>query len=323
MNNLSLAGGIKTVLMGEEKHVPGQDLDEDQADDQEITEIEGETTDDEDKSNDLAEDESEKDDSAAEEQHEDQKGDQEGEESDKEEAPDDSKAPIKKDRTIYVALKERKGQLKEARERISQLEKALEERDQKDIDEEIAAIAEEEGITFDQAKNVFNRMHDKTAATEKTVSEEKQESQAADDAEDQEDDSKEEEDNRRALATQRENEDAETRSELTKAWEDSRFKLPEIVDPAEKERVAAEVVRLSHLPKYHDKSVRYILFEEQENITKLVSPKRPSFEGAGTAAHGEVEETQQNFNGRSTPMQMQEQIEKPSRSQSIVVRKSH
>jgi hypothetical protein len=63
----------------------------------------------------------------------------------------------------------------------------------------------------------------------------------------------------------------------------------DIHDDAELDSVMKEVVRLSHTPEFHDKEVDYIVWKNKEKLSKLVSPKKPSFESGGSPAEAGAE----------------------------------
>jgi hypothetical protein len=58
----------------------------------------------------------------------------------------------------------------------------------------------------------------------------------------------------------------------------------EIHDDAELDTVMKEIVRLSHTAEFHDKEVDYIVWKKKDALSKLVSPKKPSFESGGSPA---------------------------------------
>lgn len=39
-----------------------------------------------------------------------------------------------------------------------------------------------------------------------------------------------------------------------------------------------EIVKLSHTAEFHDKEVDYIVWKRKAELSKLISPKKPSFE---------------------------------------------
>jgi alanyl-tRNA synthetase len=55
----------------------------------------------------------------------------------------------------------------------------------------------------------------------------------------------------------------------------------EIHDDAELKAVMEEIVKLSHTEAFHDKEVEYIVWKNKDALSKLVSPKKPSFESGG------------------------------------------
>jgi hypothetical protein len=63
----------------------------------------------------------------------------------------------------------------------------------------------------------------------------------------------------------------------------------EIHDDAEAVAIMAEVKRLAHTKDFHDKPVDYIVFAKRAELSKLVSPKRPSFEQGGQRGDAEPE----------------------------------
>ena len=77
--------------------------------------------------------------------------------------------------------------------------------------------------------------------------------------------------------------------------------------------VMKEIVRLAHTPRFHDKEVQYIVWANQDALSKLVSPKKPSFErGGGNAPDAEVKEV--DFSGKMTPAQAQKAMESGPKS---------
>ncbi len=83
-------------------------------------------------------------------------------------------------------------------------------------------------------------------------------------------------------------------------------------DEAEFTALMAEVVKLSHTKEFHDKDVDYIVFKYRDKLSKLISPKKPSFEEGGqreaSGDGGDVE-----FNGKTTPAMAEEAMSKGPR----------
>jgi len=74
-----------------------------------------------------------------------------------------------------------------------------------------------------------------------------------------------------------------------------------ITDDAELASVMKEVVRLSHTPEFHDKEVEYIVWKSQQQLAKLVSPKKPSFEQGGQPGDAGAEAAVDFSKGGVTP----------------------
>jgi len=91
----------------------------------------------------------------------------------------------------------------------------------------------------------------------------------------------------------------------------------EIHDDAELANVMKEVVRLSHTERYHDKEIDYIVFREKAALSKLVSPKKPSFEQGGQHGEGTGESTPDFGSGKVTPEQVGKHMSHPKSSYEI------
>lgn len=88
-----------------------------------------------------------------------------------------------------------------------------------------------------------------------------------------------------------------------------------ISDAGELTAVMAEIVRLAHTPKYADKEVDYILFKEKDALSKLVSPKKPSFESGADVTAPEAETEVDLSKGGVTPEMAQKANQPSSRTQ--------
>lgn len=82
----------------------------------------------------------------------------------------------------------------------------------------------------------------------------------------------------------------------------------EIHVDAELEAIMAEVVKLAHTERFADKEVDYIVYANREALSKLVSPKKPSFEGGADAAPN-AEPSEVTFSGKMTPAAAQKAVE--------------
>lgn len=92
-----------------------------------------------------------------------------------------------------------------------------------------------------------------------------------------------------------------------------------IHDDAELQNVMKEVVRLAHTPEFHDKEVEYIIWKSKDALSKLVSPKKPSFEQGGQRGEAAAAEEIDFSSGKVTPEQAGRSIVR--RSDGLEVRK--
>lgn len=90
-----------------------------------------------------------------------------------------------------------------------------------------------------------------------------------------------------------------------------------IQDDAEVATVMKEIVRLAHTPEFHDKEVEYIVWKNQEALSKLVSPKNASFEQGGHAPDAEAPAKLDYSSGRVTPIQAQKEMHHPKSSYEV------
>ncbi|TCU78859.1 hypothetical protein EDE08_101641 [Bradyrhizobium sp. R2.2-H] len=95
----------------------------------------------------------------------------------------------------------------------------------------------------------------------------------------------------------------------------------EIHDDAELDAVMKEIVRLSHTPEFHDKEVDYIVFRNKDALSKLVSPKKPSFEGGGSPAEAAPEVEPDFSSGKGITPAMAEKASQGRGGSSLEIRK--
>lgn len=95
-----------------------------------------------------------------------------------------------------------------------------------------------------------------------------------------------------------------------------------INDDAELATVMQEVVKLAHTPEFHDKEVEYIIWKNQEALSKLVSPKKPSFEHGGQSADAQAEDSIDFSTGKVTPEQVGKAMTGHGTKGGIEIRKS-
>ncbi|HEY1747829.1 MAG TPA: hypothetical protein VGG11_13840 [Xanthobacteraceae bacterium] len=91
----------------------------------------------------------------------------------------------------------------------------------------------------------------------------------------------------------------------------------EVHDDAETQNVMNEIVKLAHTERYHDKEVGYIVWSEREALSKLISPKKPSFERGGGKAEGEPEAPVDFSKGSVTPAQVADALKAPKQSYEV------
>ena len=84
-----------------------------------------------------------------------------------------------------------------------------------------------------------------------------------------------------------------------------------ITDATELGKVMDEVVRLSHTPEFHDKEVDYIVWKNKDALSKLVSPKKPSFESGGQNGDAPPEPEPDFSTGKVTPEQAAKHMTRP------------
>jgi hypothetical protein len=91
----------------------------------------------------------------------------------------------------------------------------------------------------------------------------------------------------------------------------------EIHDDAELDTVMKEIVRLSHTKEFADKEVDYIVWKKKAELSKLVSPKKPSFESGGSPAEAATE-VEPNFSAGKGITPAMAQAASQSRGQSAL-----
>ena len=93
----------------------------------------------------------------------------------------------------------------------------------------------------------------------------------------------------------------------------------EIHDDAELANVMKEVMRLAHTEQYADKEVDYIIWKNKDALSKLVSPKKPSFESGGTRVEGEAA-AEVAFDGKMTPAAAQKAMTETAPKSALEIR---
>jgi hypothetical protein len=95
----------------------------------------------------------------------------------------------------------------------------------------------------------------------------------------------------------------------------------EINDDAELGNVMKEVMRLAHTEQYADKEVDYIVWKNKDALSKLVSPKKPSFESGGTRVEADAA-AEVSFDGKMTPAAAQKAILEQAPKSALEIRGS-
>ena len=94
-----------------------------------------------------------------------------------------------------------------------------------------------------------------------------------------------------------------------------------IQDDAELQTVMKEVVKLAHTAEFHDKEVEYIIWKKKDELSKLVSPKKPSFEQGGQKGEAQPDVEPDFSKGGVTPEQASK-VMFPKRGATMEVRPS-
>lgn len=94
-----------------------------------------------------------------------------------------------------------------------------------------------------------------------------------------------------------------------------------IHDDAELDTVMKEIVRLSHTAEFHDKEVDYIVWKNKDALSKLVSPKKPSFESGGSPAEAAPEAEPDFSAGKGITPTMAEKASQEKRGSALIIRK--
>lgn len=93
----------------------------------------------------------------------------------------------------------------------------------------------------------------------------------------------------------------------------------EIHDDAELAKVMDEIVRLAHTKPFADKEVDYIVWKNKDALSKLVSPKKPSFESGGARVEADAP-AEVSFDGKMTPATAQKAMLEQAPKSALEVR---
>jgi hypothetical protein len=95
----------------------------------------------------------------------------------------------------------------------------------------------------------------------------------------------------------------------------------EIHDDAELANVMKEIVKLAHTAQFADKEVEYIVWKNKDALSKLVSPKKPSFESGGARIEADAA-AEIAFDGKMTPAQAQKAVTAQAPKSALEIRSS-
>jgi hypothetical protein len=95
----------------------------------------------------------------------------------------------------------------------------------------------------------------------------------------------------------------------------------EIHDDAELDAVMKEIVKLSHTEEFHDKEVDYIVWKKKDALSKLVSPKKPSFESGGSPAEAGAETEPDFSSGKGVTPEMAQKASQSKGGSALEIRK--
>ncbi len=94
-----------------------------------------------------------------------------------------------------------------------------------------------------------------------------------------------------------------------------------ITNDTELANVMKEVVRLAHTAEFHDKEPEYIVWRKKDALSKLVSPKRPSFEQGGQREEGAADTEPDFSSGQGITPEMAGRAASQKRGSSMEVRR--
>lgn len=239
------------------------------------------------------------------------------------ENPEPEEAPeldLPKKRTIYDDYKEKKAEVKEAKDeavianaRIQELEALLDAKnnaetpaEKKEVAKDIAEFAESIGADPDaiaQLETFFKSRQgndNKDGISKEDVEFVKQ-----------------------FRATQAQTvANIEFEKEWTSLIPSIKAKFPTVSD-AELADIRKEVDKVAHTQAFNDKELDYIFFKHEKTLSALVSPKRDSMEGGNRNAPDYVAKGEVELSGRSSPMDVENAMSQDRHESSLEIRSSN
>lgn len=234
--------------------------------------------------------------------------------------------PLQEKRSIYTDYKEKKEEVKEAKEEIkalkaekealisekskleelaNQLKEAKKPEEKAEIADDIKEFAESIGADPDAIGKLESFLKKRMTTVESTISKEDVE-----------------------LIKQLKSEKSKIAEQVgfQKEWNEFvpslKKDFPNISDK-ELVTIQKEMDKLAHTKGLNDKELDYIYFKQKEAISKLVSPKRNSFESSGNTTHSN-EVTPISLSSKSSPMDVQNFAQNDRRSPSqLTIKKGH
>lgn len=196
----------------------------------------------------------------------------------KEDQPKEDEPPINKPRSIYQEYKGEKQARKEAEARAEAAEAELErlrgdkppeapaqaDKPEEKPADKLTAFAKEKGYDAEELARLAEIITERTPSSQLSSEEKQQLTELT------------------AYKAQKEAEEQRAAEDKAIQAEAPAVKQQlNVSDDAELAAVMAEITRLAHTPEFSDKEVGYIVWKKQADLAKLVSPKKPSFEGGG------------------------------------------
>jgi hypothetical protein len=234
--------------------------------------------------------------------------------------PEKPEPSLKEKRRVYEALKERKAERNAERERADKAEKERDElavaletlksaktpEAKQEAEDDLKTLAEELGLenpeVLKKMKSAFLKdLKPSNVSPEdvefvknfRTEQAEKAKQQEADKAE----------------------------MAFAKEWKDVTPILAEQFSQTDGDfsEVEKEVKRLAHTEEFADKELDYIIWKKRADLSKLVTPKKKSFEAGSNNAGHQQDESPIDYSGSVTPEQLQKSSE-PGRRSALEIR---
>jgi hypothetical protein len=238
----------------------------------------------------------------------------------------ESPEPLKEKRSIYEDYKEKKNEVKEAKEQIktlmaekeallsekakleelaNQLKGAENKSEKAEVAEDIKAFAESIGADPDAIGKLESFLKSRISKVDNSLSKEDVE-----------------------LIKQIKSKEAKLAEQESFQREWSEF-VPSLkkdnpnISDAELLVLQKEFDKLAHTKGFNDKELDYIYYRNKDALSKLISPKKKSFESAGNPSKSS-ESPSFNLSSKASPMDVQNFVQQEKRNPSqLVIKKGH